>query len=114
VYFHAVARELDFIGRVIDFSILKEILGGWIDTHWDHGMLLYTKDPIKHLYRDTEQLLDMKLYICEFNPTAEELAKALLFIANDLLTDYRIRIHKVVLYETENCYAEVEAGEIRL
>ena len=34
-YFHATARELDEIGRVIDFNVLKTRLGDWIEENWD-------------------------------------------------------------------------------
>lgn len=31
------APELDPAGRVVDFGVMKQILGAWIDEHWDHA-----------------------------------------------------------------------------
>src|SRR4051812_38105417 len=40
VYVHAegIDRPIDGLGRVIDFSVLKERLGAFIDTRMDHNM----------------------------------------------------------------------------
>src|SRR5436853_739224 len=38
--------ELDSLGRVIDFSVLKREVGEWIDNNWDHNILLNTQDPL--------------------------------------------------------------------
>ena len=35
---------VDDIGRVIDFSVLKECVGGWLERHWDHGFIVNTLD----------------------------------------------------------------------
>ena len=32
-FIHAEAEQLDSIGRVIDFGVLKDKFGGWIDEH---------------------------------------------------------------------------------
>lgn len=105
VHFFAEADSLDDVGRVIDFSVIKEKLGGWIDRNWDHTFLVYSLDV------ETIQALSVmpKLrepYICPFNPTAENMALYLLHeIAPRELFGTSIRVSKVVLYETENCYA---------
>ena len=107
-YVHLVAEapQLDSIGRVIDFSVLKEKVGGWIDEHWDHTFLVCDKD---HLLIEALRSLPRKKepFICPFNPTAEEMAKYLLhIICPGLLKDTHVVITKVVVYETDNCYAE--------
>ena len=38
------APELDALGRVIDFGVIKELIGSWIETHWDHGFILCLND----------------------------------------------------------------------
>ena len=35
VFIYATAENLDKLGRVIDFSVLKEKFHGWIDDNWD-------------------------------------------------------------------------------
>lgn len=106
VLFHAAAPELDAMGRVIDFSVLKHRLGGWIEEHWDHGFVLHRDD------RDgraaLEQIPGQKLYLMDRNPTAENMALHLLeTVAPVALADLDVEVTKVTLWETENCYAEV-------
>ena len=48
-YFHAESpsnqkNSLDEVGRVIDLSVLKTKIGGWIDENWDHRFLAYSED----------------------------------------------------------------------
>ena len=107
-YIHATADKLDEIGRIIDFSVLKERIGGWIDTHWDHSFIVYEQDE------DLMGLVNMfpqnkPVFIAPFNPTAENMASYLLNnVCPDMLSSFNIIVNKVVLYETENCFAEVD------
>src|SRR5438874_8972160 len=39
------SASLDSLGMVMDFSKIKRIVGGWIDTHLDHRMILRKDDP---------------------------------------------------------------------
>jgi len=107
----AVGSHLDNIGRVIDFSVIKEKLGGWIDTKWDHGFLVFEKDtPCREMLGRIKNSSggDTKEYIMEENPTAENMAKHLIIeICPHLFRNTGIKISKIVLWETENCYAEV-------
>ena len=103
VFIHARSPELDSLGRVVDFSVLKDTIGSWIDSFWDHGFLVSNEDPFRLvLLNDIKQ----KWYLMD-NPTAENMAKRLLITANDLLKDTPVQVFKVVLWETENCFAEV-------
>ena len=36
---------LDSLGRVVDFGVVKQLVGGWIDQHWDHTAILMEGDP---------------------------------------------------------------------
>lgn len=38
--------KLDAVGRVVDFSVLKERVGGWIEDHWDHGFVRASQDEV--------------------------------------------------------------------
>ena len=40
----ARADKLDSVGRVIDFSVIKQRVGGWIEQHWDHGFIIARND----------------------------------------------------------------------
>lgn len=108
LWIHAEANELDSIGRVIDFSVLKEKAGKWIDDNWDHTFLINEADVELLSAKDLLQK-NKPVFICSFNPTAEEMAKYLIdTVFPDLFVEDKIKITKVVLYETENCFVELE------
>lgn len=101
------ASALDALDRVIDFGVIKERLGGWIDEHWDHGTILNVKDkPLGELISgQTFQ----KIYYLSGNPTAERMAEYLFSeICPALFAEAGVRCTKLRLYETPNCYADVE------
>lgn len=108
----AEADALDDIGRVIDFSVIKDVVGGWIDANWDHGMIVAADDgPLLRLMRSGDggpADAPQKLYVMPTNPTAENMAAHLLREANRLLVDDGVRVMRVTIWETENCYATVE------
>jgi len=107
VYLHAEGEKLDGIGRVIDFGVLKDKFGTWIDNNWDHGMLLFGEDPILKHWMLGGDFQTHKFFKCPFNPTAENMAKYLLHeVGPALLGGTKVRLSKVVLYETENCFSE--------
>ena len=102
--------ELDEIGRVVDFSVLKKEMGGWIEHFWDHGFILSAED-VEALeiiqYFPVRPFEEQKLYIMDDNPTAENMARHLLKkVAPKLFGGEGIRIVSVRIWETENCYAE--------
>ncbi len=101
---------LDNIGRVIDFSVLKEKVGGWIDEHWDHGFIVYKEDT-----KVLDLLVDFargnhnrqKIFRIPNNPTAENMALYLLFtVGPEVLKDTGVKLSSVRVWETENCYAD--------
>lgn len=100
-------NKLDAIGRVLDFGTIKHLIDPWIQSHWDHGMLIYDKDvELKRVF-SREELNTHKLFICSFNPTAEEMASWLMDYCNTiLLSTTGVEVSHIRLYETENCYAD--------
>lgn len=99
----AEASDLDGIGRVIDFSVLKEKVGGWIEKNWDHQFIaaVYDKEV-------REALSAWPVFTLPTNPTAENMAAFLLQqVCPKALLGTGVRVTKVVLDETENCSAEV-------
>lgn len=97
--------SLDTLGRVIDFSVLKERVGGWIDEHLDHGFMVWVEDTDA---QEAMMCLPMqKIYCMPYNPTAENIAKHLLQdICPMVLADTGVVVRRVVIHETENCKAE--------
>ncbi|GAB1376829.1 6-carboxytetrahydropterin synthase QueD [Lactococcus petauri] len=104
----AESDSLDEIGRVIDFSVIKEKLGKWLDEHWDHTFLVYEKDDL--LMPIKEKLtVNKPVYVCKFNPTAENMATHLLKeICPVLFKNTGVKITKIVIHETSNCYVSAE------
>ena len=102
-----VDKPLDEVGRVIDFSVLKERLGGWIEENWDHKFIVCYDDAA--LLQALQQLPASQVYVMGRNPTAENMARHLLDVSYDLLAGTGVRLVSVRLWETENCYAEVHA-----
>jgi len=108
VEFHATAGQLDSVGRVIDFSVLKDRLGGWIDEHWDHGFICNKDD--REVVDAMKRISGQKLFVMDVNPTAENLARHLLEVVGpQQLAGTGVRLVRVVLSETSNCRAEVTA-----
>ena len=70
-------KQLDMIGRVLDFSVIKSRLCEWLETWWDHKMLIWVDDPM------LDDLLDIDpkgIVPVEFNPTAENMAEHLVTV----------------------------------
>ena len=101
----ARAKELDHLGRVIDFSVIKSKIGSWIEENWDHNMIIWSEDPNLPLLQQCDGA--KKPFVTEFNTTAENLAAYLLKKANELLASDGVTITKIKLWETQNSYVEV-------
>lgn len=97
------ASELDPLGRVVDFGVVKEKVGGWVDRHWDHNVLLHAQDPLRNL---PAAIPEQMPYIMSYgNPTAENIAATLYGVAVSLLPTH-LKVVNVRVYETPNCYAD--------
>lgn len=102
-----VAKELDDLGRVIDFGVIREVLGSWIDEHLDHNTILCKKD--EKLGEKIAAETGQKIYYLNENPTAENIAKHLLEeICPQLFADKNVKCISIKLYETPNCSTYVE------
>jgi 6-pyruvoyltetrahydropterin/6-carboxytetrahydropterin synthase len=105
------AETLDDCDRVVDFGVVKELVGGWIDEHWDHTTLVNAADRGLFAFCWAEYLEGRKKpYSVPGEPTAETIALQLLYTAQVLLAHAGITVEKVVVYETPNCSAEVVRG----
>lgn len=101
----AESDGLDSLGRVIDFSVLKTKIGGWIDNHWDHTTILFREDPGSEYAKAL--VVNKDLYLMTSNPTAENMAEHLLKdICPNILAGTGVKVTKVTVWETPNCKAE--------
>jgi 6-pyruvoyltetrahydropterin/6-carboxytetrahydropterin synthase len=118
-------EELDNLGRVVDFSVIKKVFDTWLDARWDHGFILCQDDKAglsaitafnlnggPHGFRDDgSQAAYQKMYLMPYNPTAENMAKYLLEVVAPKLWKQHgiegVRLTKVKIFETPRCAAEV-------
>ena len=98
------AEKLDEVGRIVDFSVIKREVGGWLDDHWDHGMLLQRGDNLATFLKAEGN----KVYVMEDPPTAENLATLVLRVARGLLRPFGVHVVKVRVWETPSCFADAE------
>ena len=102
----AAALELDEIGMVADFALLKTIMKEWIDNNFDHNVILNISD--KNLGEYIAKCTGQSVYYLDSNPTAENIALHLLEDVIPLLFAQSLfQILRIKLYETPNCYVEV-------
>ncbi len=99
------AASLDALGRVIDFGAVKQILGDWIDTNWDHALILGEED--RALGESIAGQTGQTVYYLSGNPTAENMAAYLLEkVCPELFKNANVRCSRIRLWETPNCYAD--------
>ncbi len=102
---YVTGEEVDAVGRLVDFSMLKEKFNGWIDEFWDHGFLLHDID--ENGIAAAKMVEPCKYFLMPYNPTAENMARYLLEeVSPELLADQSVRASRVVIWETEDSFAE--------
>jgi 6-pyruvoyltetrahydropterin/6-carboxytetrahydropterin synthase len=102
----AQTELLNDLGMVVDFSLIKNIVKGWIDDNFDHNVILSSKDKV--LGQAIAEYTGQKIYYLANNPTAENIALHLkMEVMPKLFTDSSFQIVKLKLFETPNCFVEV-------
>jgi 6-pyruvoyltetrahydropterin/6-carboxytetrahydropterin synthase len=104
-HFYITATVLDNLGMVVDFAYIKQTLCNWLDTNYDHRMLIWEKDPI------AQEILaiDKSVVIVPYNPTVENMADYLLtVVAPKLITNPQVKIEKVMVGEGPTSIASCE------
>ena len=97
------AMRLDDLGMVVDFSLVKQLIGKWIDSYLDHKMILHQDDP---LIPELMRLGEPFVVVAE-NPTAENIATMIYEHA----AGEGLPVVEVTLWETENSYATYTGPE---
>ncbi len=102
-----MSKKLDNLGRVIDFGVIKEVLGAWIDDNLDHNTILSIND--KKLGDKISSETGQKIYYIQENPTAENIAQHIFYeICPKIFAKKAVKCVAIKLYETPNCYSNVE------
>ena len=91
------SAALDERGFVVDFGVLRDDIGDWIDRDLDHRMLLRHDDPLVKALRD----LNEPVFVMQENPTAENIAKLVFEFAQSI----GFTVVEVTLWETSTSCA---------
>jgi 6-pyruvoyltetrahydropterin/6-carboxytetrahydropterin synthase len=102
--------EVDSVGRVIDFALIKRRLLGWLDDHWDHAFILWTLD--ESALAAVKAATPTKYFLLPWNPTAENMARYLLeVVAPHVLADLGVVATRVAVWESdESCAIATRTG----
>ena len=97
-------------GMVMDFSDVKHIAQEKLVGAWDHAFLVYRNDQVMMDF--LAAIPGHKTVVLDAVPTAENLAHIAFEILKDAYHDrfgHTLRLTKVRLYETPNCWADATA-----
>ncbi len=111
VHFTVEAESLDSIGRVMDFSVIKDKLCMWLEDNWDHKFLAWEQDTLIGALANAVILIpedginfSQSLVWVPFNPTAENMAEYLVTIMGpQQLEGTGVTLTNVVIEETRKC-----------
>ncbi|MFC7517683.1 6-carboxytetrahydropterin synthase QueD [Herbaspirillum sp. GCM10030257] len=95
-------------GMIMDFSDVKSLAKQHLVDVWDHAFLAYEKDTA--VLEFLNSLPGHKTVIIDRIPTVENLARTAFDILKAVFHDRYgtgLRLRKVVLHETPNCWAEI-------
>lgn len=94
-------------GMIVDFGLVKSLVGSWIDQHWDHTALLWSEDsePAATAIRLANESYGRPAYLLQAPPTAEHIAAELARVSQELLDPHEILVASVRVFETPNCSA---------
>jgi 6-pyruvoyltetrahydropterin/6-carboxytetrahydropterin synthase len=98
-------------GMIMDFSDVKALAKEHLVDVWDHAFLAYEKDQVVREFLDS--IPGHKTVVIDRIPTVENLAQTAFDILNAAYKDRYgtgLRLHKLVLHETPNCWAEITAN----
>ena len=100
------ANELDSVGRVMDFSAIKEHLCYWLEEEWDHKFLVWEQDPFAETLKELDPTGTV---VVHFNPTAENMGQYLIdVIGPKQLAGTGVRLVHVNIEETRKCNVTVK------
>jgi 6-pyruvoyltetrahydropterin/6-carboxytetrahydropterin synthase len=99
-------------GMIMDFSDVKAIASQHLVDVWDHAFLVYAKDaPVRDFLAS---LPNHKTVVIDCIPTVENLARTAFEILKAAYIDRYgtgLKLQKLVLHETPNCWAEISADD---
>lgn len=100
-------------GMVMDFSEVKAIAKESVIDIWDHAFLAWRRDAT--VVEFLASIPSHKTVLLDVVPTAENLATVAFRILEPLYRDRygnHLKLERVRLYETPNCWADAVRGEV--
>jgi 6-pyruvoyltetrahydropterin/6-carboxytetrahydropterin synthase len=100
-------------GMVMDFGQVKAIAERELVDTWDHAFLVWREDAA--LLEFLATIPDHRTVVFDAPPTAEHLAEAAFRLLDPAYRDRfgtHLKLERVRLYETPNCWADALRGEI--
>ena len=88
-------------GMVLDFSLLKKIVKPEIVDKYDHSLVLNANSPHANIDFSAFE----KVFLLPYQPTSENLVSDFVQVIKEKLPK-NVDLHKVILSETANSYAE--------
>lgn len=88
-------------GMVLDFSLLKKIVKPEIVDKYDHSLVLNANSPHANIDFSAFE----KVFLLPYQPTSENLVYDFVQVIKEKLPK-NVDLHKVILSETANSYAE--------
>lgn len=106
-----IRGDLDPVGRVVDFGVVKAVIGSWIDRELDHGYIAHPDDWVPTVLQ-AEGLKVYRMPADLGEPTAENLAALIAAEGQRLLDEVGsgLTVFAVRVYETPNCWADWTYG----
>lgn len=99
---NCASTGLDAVGRVIDFSAIKQHLCMWLEDNWDHKFLVWSDDPLKSYLAECDPRGVVQV---PFNPTAENMAQHLVEVVGPQVLPGFVKLVSVTFEETAKCSA---------
>ena len=95
-------------GMIMDFSDVKALAKAHLVDVWDHAFLVYANDTAVRTF--LASIPDHKTVVIDKIPTVENLARTAFDTLRTVYHDRYgtgLRLQKLVLHETPNCWAEI-------
>lgn len=101
-------ESLDAREMVCDFSDIKRVVKGWIDSELDHKMILRNDDPLVEPLRR----LGEPVFVVDQNPTVEHIAKLIFdHTQSSGFPVVRVRVWETPTSFATYCLADANGGE---
>jgi 6-pyruvoyltetrahydropterin/6-carboxytetrahydropterin synthase len=96
-------------GMVMDFADVKALAMEHLVNKWDHAFIVYARDEVVRSF--LEKMADHKTIVLDRIPTVENLAAEAFRILSGVYDAHygvNLKLKRIRLYETPNCWADVE------